>query len=367
MADSTTFGGGGGDIPLFVAEKPRRRERAHIDTLRARVRELGLDIKSNWSEAGRPPEPQAVRAERTARKPASAEWVDRLASEYREDIAVQARRAPAPAPVEDEAVHPLASGAYAAGRAAFALDGALRPPAVLLSGLLSSYGGLALKGLLGALLLLAGQGLLRDWPKPAEPASPRVRPVAWVEIAKPYPLFDLSAPLFGHAPPLYSARRHAAGGGREDVLTFGQFGGVKPFLRLGVYRHGTEDVAASPYFVDMARRASVLGLGVSEVELPQALPTRFGDLESGGLELSGPEGVRRANCRGFRLEIATPALTMGGFMCGAGEDALSPADLVCAVDRLDLVSAGQDRALADFFGAASGRKSRACADSPRRK
>jgi hypothetical protein len=288
-----------------------------------------------------------------------------LADEYREDFA---RQKAAPVSGEREERNVWAESAYAAGRMAFALSVAVAPVAGSILGFLSARRGLALKGLIGVLLVLTAQGLMRDWPKSARPApEPSAPPPAWIDIAKPYPLFDLSAPSFWRDPPLYAARRHVAGGGREDVLTFGQFGGPKAFLRFSLYRHGTEDAAAPAYFVDMARRASGAGLGVTEADLPQALPTRFGAFESGTLELSGPAGAKRRNCRGFRLEVAAPGLTLGGLMCGGGDEKVGATDLACVIDRLDLLSAGQDRALADFFGAAERRKGRSCGDGPRRK
>jgi hypothetical protein len=353
MADSTTFRGD--PAQLFVSETPQLRrsgERAPIDTLRDRVRDLGADLKRNWVEA----EP-AFLAEARPNAPAMA----RRRPE-RCDPPVRAAPATATGPVP-LAAKTDAHRADAAGRRVFAVNAA---DSIL--GWLSARRGLALKSLLCALLGLATAGLLRDWPTstPSTPAPP-ASPVAWIDIAKPYPLFELVAPSLGPVQPAYTARRHAAGGGREDVLTFGQFGGPKTFLRIGVYRHGGEEVSDSIYFVDMARRASASGLGVTEADLPQAMPTRFGDFESGALELSGPENVKRRNCRGFRLDVATPALTMGGFMCGAGDEKVGAADLACVIDRLGLLAAGQDRDLADFFGAAGRRKSRACVEAGRRK
>jgi len=346
MADTTTYNG---DNAFLVLETPRRRsgERPDIDTLRQRVRDLGLDLRRNWNE----PQPEVFAQDPPSRPPAPAprapepSWTPRVA------ILAPQPRAPWITPDEIESARAFAR--HAAGA---------------LLRFLSARRGLALKGALGGLLVLATAGLLRDWPAPVDaPAVPPAPPVAWIDIAKPYPLFELFAPGLGQVQPLYAARRHVQGGGREDVLTFGQFGGPKPFVRIGVYRHGAEEMVDAAYFVDLARRASAAGLGVTQADLPQALPTRFGDFESGGVALSGPENVTRGNCRGFRLEVASPALTMGGLMCGAGDDKIGAADLACVIDRLDLIAAGEDRELADFFGAAGGRKSRACADSARRK
>jgi hypothetical protein len=362
MADSTTFHGD----TFLRSDRPRRRrsgESVDIDALRERVRDLGADLKRNWIDAQpalpaemRPASP-AVRP-RPAPPPPAPAWPEPERRDPPQRMSAAYEPAPAkPVPAAKRPQAPVAEAPAMDGDAANAL-----------LAFLSAHRGLALKSLLGVLLALATAGVLRDWPAPAAaPVAPPVAAAAWIDIAKPYPLFDLVAPSLGHGQPVYTARRHAAGGGREDVLTFGQFGGAKTFLRIGVYRHGGEEVADSIYFVDMARRAAASGLGVTEADLPQAMPTRFGDFESGAVELSGSENVKRRNCRGFRRVIANPALTLGGFMCGAGEEKVGAADLACVIDRLGLLAAGQDRELADFFGAAGGRKGRACAESGRRK
>jgi hypothetical protein len=374
MADSTTFGGGD-DVPLFAPETPRRRstDRANIDSLRGRVRELGHDLRRNWTDTQTEPSAETPMVRPVAHSnPARKDWADRLAEEYSEDFLLKAPARPASAvPVVEEAEerHVLADRAYAVGRLLFAASAAVGPVAAPVIGVFFARRGLVLKVLLGALLALAVPGLLRDWPRP-DPQAPAAAPapaIAWIEIARPYPLFALSSPILGNAQPLYTARRHSAGGGREDVLTFGQLGDQKAFLRLGIYRHGTEEAADPGYFVDMARRAAASGLGVTQADLPQALQTRFGAFESASLELSGPAGVKGRNCRGFRLEVAQPALTLGGFLCGGAEKQISAAELSCVIERIDLLAAGQDRALADFFGAAGSRKSRACAQATRRK
>jgi hypothetical protein len=340
MADSTTFHGG--NAPFLGRETPRRRpgERSDIDTLRQRVRDLGVDLRRNWND---PPPEYFADGMRSSVQPSA-----RRAPEPRGGLF--AERAPREAPTQARGEEALA----------FAMN-----VAQSVFGVLSARRGLALKSFLGVLLAMGAAGLLRDWPVAVETPVAPVPAAAWVDISKPYPLFELFSPSLGQ--PVYTARRHAPGGGREDVLTFGQFGGLKPFLRLNVYRQGDEDVADAGYFVEMARRAAASGLGVLQAELPQALSTRFGDFESGVLELSGSENLRRGNCRGFRLALEKPALTMGGLMCGAGDEKLGAADLACVIDRFDLIAAGQDHELADFFGAAGVRKSRACTDTARRK
>jgi len=373
MVDSTTMSGGS-DFPLFGPDaatrgRARAAERPHIDALREKVRELGVDLKRNWEEerfgehsSDIGPEPRDVLDPQV--------WVQRLADEYCQDFApgAPAFRSSAlitpAAVVEPEEQHVWANRFYASGRLLFAMAGAVGPVLAPVFAFIGARGGLILKILSGVLLALAGQGLLRDWPAPPV-AAPAPRPT-WQDIGKPYPLFELSAPALGHEKPVYTARRHSTGGGREDVLSFGEFGGKKTFLRLSIYRHGTEDAFSAPYFVDMARRAGAAGLAVTQAELPRALPTRFGAFESGPMELAAA-GLKRKNCRGFRLERAQPAMSLGGLACGGGEETFSSADATCLIDRLDLLPAGQDQALAEFFGATQGKIARGCAEGPKRK
>jgi hypothetical protein len=353
------------DAPIFVAEAPHRRRsrEGSVEALRERVRELGVDLRRNRAEA-----PPPARMAHTPAAPAPPRWEGRIAKEFFEDFHDAASPKVTTAFDDGEERHLLADGAYAMARFAFSASATIGPAVAFVFDFLLARFALAMKMLLVILLVLAVAGLLRDWPKPARTAATSSAPAAtWAEIVKPYALFDLSAPILGHDQPAYAARRHVAGGGREDTLAFGAFGGDKLFLRFSIYRHGTEDVADPGYFVDMARRASVSGLGVTGADLPQAMPTRFGEFESAPLALSGPTGMERGNCRGFRTEIEAPALTMGGLICGGGEETVSAAEVACVIDRLDLLSAGQDRALADFFGVAAARKSRACVEAAARK
>jgi hypothetical protein len=202
--------------------------------------------------------------------------------------------------------------------------------------------------------LLAAAGFLLPAPESAAPAaSVSIRP-GWVEIAKPAPMFALSAPQLGHEKSIYAARRHEGGGGREDSITFGDFGGVKPFVRLSVYRHGAEKAAEAPFYVEMARRAAPLGLSIVYASLEQDQPSRFGPLETATLSLSQGQSQRGA-CRGFRLVQDSPSVTIAGLACPGANEVLSAADLACLVDRLEWNGPSDDQALRAFFAARPGR------------
>jgi hypothetical protein len=233
----------------------------------------------------------------------------------------------------------------------------------------SVHSGFLVKTAACGLVCLGALGLARNIKleqAPAEASAPIARQGEWVDISKPYQLFTLPAPQLAHEKPTYAARRHTAGGGREDHLTFGEFSGRRAFLRLSFYRHGQEPPRDSSFFVDMARRAALLGLSVGRADVEQALKTRFGEFESAGLGLSeGP--LLRKNCRGFRLEMEKPGLTIAGLACGAGDEPMGAAELACWIERLDLVAAGDDAELARFFGAALAKGAHGCPEAARRK
>jgi hypothetical protein len=201
--------------------------------------------------------------------------------------------------------------------------------------------------------LLAAAGFLLPAPERAAPSVPVGAGPGWVEIAKPAPLFALSAPQLAHEKATYAARRHE-GGGREDSLTLGDFGSGRPFLRLSVYRHGAEEAAEVPFYVEMARRAAPLGLGIVHANVEQDQPTRFGPLQTAALSLSqGPS--ERGGCRGFRLVQEEAGLTIAGLACAAANEFLSAADLACLVDRLEFIGPSDDRGLRTFFAASPAR------------
>jgi hypothetical protein len=223
---------------------------------------------------------------------------------------------------------------------------------------------LKLAGVCAALLVAAGflAPPPQAVPESTAPASV-ASPVAWFEITGPAPVYALAAPQLLHEKFTYQARRHASGGGREDSLTFGDFAGGRIFLRLAVYRHGAEKTAEdAPLFVEMARRAAPLGLSVVHASFEPDQPTRFGALEMATLTLSAGES-KRENCRGFRLVQRTQGVTIAGLACAAAAETLTAADLACLVNRLDLSSPGDDRALRAFFAGRSPNPS-ACGADP---
>jgi hypothetical protein len=74
---------------------------------------------------------------------------------------------------------------------------------------------------------------------PVRSAKPVSQP-HWVEIERPFPAFALSIPEAADVPASYVIRRHAAGGGRKDIMALGEPDGVAPYLQVEIYRPGSE-------------------------------------------------------------------------------------------------------------------------------
>ncbi len=214
---------------------------------------------------------------------------------------------------------------------------------------------LAAIGLFGAAGLLVA-GLREAAPRaPEAAAAPKS---AWVEFGRPIQIYALQTAEFGKEVRVYEARRHREGGGRQDLLSYGAAEiGQGANLRLSLYRPGTEPAPETALFVDFARLAARSGLAVTRSALPDTLATRFGAFEVSDVSLA--QGQTEAPCLGFRLNVADPGLQIAGFACGGARPVDRPT-LACALDRLDLVAAGDDRELAKFFIAAEQARGKAC-------
>ncbi|WP_237477868.1 hypothetical protein [Lichenibacterium dinghuense] len=223
---------------------------------------------------------------------------------------------------------------------------------------------------LAAALLVAGglgaaSGLL-----PGRPAAGAAMTAAgpaprWAEIRRPLALYDLAGTEFSKLPSSYRARRREPDGAREDVMTFGRLGDARPFLQVSLLRPGAgpsddADGAADGLADGLARLAGTRGLTATRVRPAAPMDTRLGRFEAADLLLW--DGGASTPCLGFRGGGA--ALRVAGFACGAPGRPMGRAALACAVDRIDLVSAGDDAALRAVFVAAEQRSGATCLGGP---
>ena len=233
-----------------------------------------------------------------------------------------------------------------------------RPGHALLPRKRMAAAALAAAGIIALSFALGGKGGEAAQPGVAAAVASALPKPVWIDITQPFQLYSLPAPELDKKPRLYTARRHGVGEGRQDALVFGQMDGHAPYVRLNIYRAGTEDAAPAAFFVELARRAADDGAAILRSGQPAPLATRFGNFEAAEAALSGPQGEKA--CLAYRLQSAAPPLRISGYACGADGSPIDRGALACILDRLDLVSAGDDMELRKFFVDAERRRGAGC-------
>ena len=212
--------------------------------------------------------------------------------------------------------------------------------------------------------LEAAAGLLAARNPPGRALATAATPSHWSEIRRPIALYDLAGTEFAKLPAAYRARRREPDGAREDVMTFGRMGDAGPFLQLSLLRAGDPAEAVADGSVDgladgLARLAGTRGLSATRVRAGAPVDTRLGRFEAADL-LLWADGAATP-CLGFRgARDGGGVLQVSGFACGAPGRPMGRAALACALDRVDLVSAGDDHALRAAFVAAERRGGSGC-------
>lgn len=201
-------------------------------------------------------------------------------------------------------------------------------------------------------------------PVPAPVAAPvplELRPASvaegWVPVKKPVAVFNLEGPeTEGSAFTLqvFAQGRYS----RQDVLTWRVEGerrstATRPEIRLIVERFEKERPTHRPLYADVALRAADVNASIQRMSPAQELATKFGGVEVADAVVAFEAGP--LSCLVFR-RIDTVGLTIAGWYCGSAERPADRVSLGCFVNRLDLVSAGQDKALKRLFSEAELRR-----------
>jgi hypothetical protein len=197
---------------------------------------------------------------------------------------------------------------------------------------------------IGAIAMLAAH-LLKE-PHGSDMIEAPVRP-AWLEVEKPWPAFELSIPGFGEGETRYAIRRHIAGGGRKDTLSFGELGRTQRVISFEIYRAGDEidDFGAA---ADDVRAFAADHGRVSAMQSAMPIPSKFGSFDTFEFSISP---FSNYNCIGFVRNIDTPRVQIGGLSCNMNL-LVDRSAVSCALDRLTLVSAGSAPEIARLFAQA---------------
>jgi hypothetical protein len=184
----------------------------------------------------------------------------------------------------------------------------------------------------------------------------------WTRIQRPVAIFALGAQDFAGQAQRYEGWRNASGGW-DDRLVNGSF---LPVERSGALRqephlHISFQRGAGParsLFLDMVSQGGEAGVSIERLQQASLITTKFGAVETADALLS-QGGVQRA-CLAFRHVSEEPGLRIAGWWCAPDARPADRRQLACMIDRIGLLSAGEDKALRAVFTQAEKNRDPAC-------
>jgi hypothetical protein len=154
----------------------------------------------------------------------------------------------------------------------------------------------------------------------------------------------------------YSVRHHRLGGGRKDELTFGNADAERgAYMRVSLYRPGEEGMAEPDPFEAVIALASESGIDAELRETERKLKTKFGALPIVAMKVSGANGPRA--CLATASGWNDPRFGLVAWLCNAGPEIVAQGQFACLLDRIALMSSGNDDQLAEFFARAELKRS----------
>lgn len=183
---------------------------------------------------------------------------------------------------------------------------------------------------------------------PVEPAAAPVRPAPdqWTASSRPHPAFAVPLTELDVFSSNYEIFRHTEGG-RRDVMSWAGPGDA-PLAQIEIYRPGGEIEAFTPAVTEMT--AKLAGIG-GNVQAAGVISSKFGPIPL--VSFQRPENGRSLQCLGFAATFDRPRMQLAGWSCPSRADGqVGRTQIVCAIDRLTLLSAGGDQRLAELFARA---------------
>jgi hypothetical protein len=199
----------------------------------------------------------------------------------------------------------------------------------------------------GAAVLSTVASHLFQSPKVMGAITP-VDPPEWIDVERPFRAFALSIPEAADAPAKYTIRRHATGGGRQDILELGEPDGALPSLHVEIYRAGSEILGFDDPKTEIIANARALE-PIHVTSLAEPLPSKFGPLTL--VSFIAAKGTLRS-CLAFMRTYSDPRVQLSGWFCQGGTEFIEQSTLACALDRLTLLAAGSEPKLGALFAQA---------------
>jgi hypothetical protein len=179
---------------------------------------------------------------------------------------------------------------------------------------------------------------------------------AWSVASRSVPAFAVSQFIFQDKTEIYEILRHPEGG-RKDVFHW-RGTDNKPVAELELYRPGGELHQAGPAIAALAARMdpdAALAL-----EAARVIDSKFGPVTL--LHLVGGADNAHA-CLGFMKRIDDPHFRISGWSCQGDTLPARRAAIGCMLNRLTLLTAGNEPKLAELFAHAERRRSDCTATS----
>jgi hypothetical protein len=198
-----------------------------------------------------------------------------------------------------------------------------------------------------ALLAIIGAHLWDELPDRAgvEPAAK----AGWSLATRSYPAFAVSQfDLYGKTE-TYEIFRHPEGG-RKDVLRWAAQG-EKPVAELEIYRPGAESSGSGPAIAEIAARMDPEGW--RQLEAAGVIDSKFGPVTL--LRLAG-DANDAASCLGFIKRLDEPNVRISGWSCQGDDVPARRAAIGCMLNRLILLTSGNEPKLAELFAHAELRR-----------
>ncbi len=212
----------------------------------------------------------------------------------------------------------------------------------------------------GTLVLLAIFGVYLWDQLPVAEADEPSATAGWSVALRSYPAFAVSQLDFPEKTETYEIYRHPKGG-RKDVIRWASRDGKqgeRPVAELEIYRPGRESGELGPADAGIAARLEPAD--ARELETAGVVDSKFGAVTL----LRHPGDADARPCLAFVKHIDEPRLRISGWSCQG--DAL-PARRVaigCILNRLILLTAGNDPKLAELFARAELKRGSCGATSP---
>jgi hypothetical protein len=179
----------------------------------------------------------------------------------------------------------------------------------------------------------------------------------WTVASRSYAAFAVSKQDQGEKSAAYTILRHPLGG-RKDILRWAGSGIIRPGAVLEIYRPGREFDAKAPVGANVAALMAQgeVQASASELEAAGIVDSKFGTIA-----LLRPLGANdgASTCLGFAKRISDPRLEIAGFSCQGDTLPARRAAIGCMLNRLTLLTAGNEPKLADLFAEAE-RKRGSC-------